>query len=269
MSNAILCVDDDTNILAAYRRQLRGSFKIEVASSGADGLEVIKNKGPFSVIVSDMRMPGMDGIEFLSRVKKSSPNSVRMMLTGNADQQTAVEAVNEGHIFRFLNKPCPPESLAKALTAGIEQYQLITAEKELLEKTLLGSIKILTEVLSLVNPTAFGRASRVQRLVRKLAETMNVTATWQLKAAAMLSQVGCVTVPEATLEKVYNDKTLTSEEKQMLQSYPQIGSELVANIPRLDVVSKIIAYQEKRFDGSGWPTDAVSGKKNTVRSKIT
>ncbi|MFH1417727.1 MAG: response regulator, partial [Planctomycetota bacterium] len=136
MSKKILCVDDDPNILNAYRRGLRRLFEIETAEGGAEGLEAIASQGPFAVVVSDMRMPGMDGIQFLTAVKKRAPESVRIMLTGNADQQTAMDAVNEGSIFRFLTKPCPPEHLAKALTAGIEQYRLITAEKELLGKTL-------------------------------------------------------------------------------------------------------------------------------------
>ncbi len=247
MAERILCVDDEQNVLDGYRRQLRKKFDIDIALSGAEGLQSIRTKGPYAVIVADMRMPEMDGVQFLSKVKKIAPNTVRMMLTGNADQNTAVEAVNEGHIFRFLNKPCEPDTLAKALAAGIEQHRLITAEKELLEKTLIGSLKVLTEVLSLVNPTAYGRASRVQRLVRQLAAEMKISLTWQLKAASILSQVGCVTVPETTLTKAYQGESLSREEEQMLQDYPRVGSELVAHIPRLEAVSQIIAQQEKKF----------------------
>ena len=160
MTEKILCVDDEPNVLQACRRQLRKRFHIETADGGEQALQAIAGQDPYAVIVSDMRMPGMDGIQFLARAKELTPNSVRIMLTGNSDQQTAIEAVNEGNIFRFLTKPCPAESLAKAIAAGVEQYRLVTAEKELLEKTLRGSIKVLTEVLSLVNPTAFGRAAR-------------------------------------------------------------------------------------------------------------
>ena len=93
MSEKILCVDDDPRILQAFQRQLRKQFHIETAPGGAEGLEAIASSGPFAVIVSDMRMPGMDGIQFLSAVKERAPESVRIMLTGNADQQTAVDAV--------------------------------------------------------------------------------------------------------------------------------------------------------------------------------
>ncbi len=264
----ILCVDDEQHILASYRRQLRKDFDIDTASSGPEGLEAIQTNGPFAVIVSDMQMPGMNGVQFLSEARKIAPNSVRMMLTGLADQGTASEAVNEGNVFRFLTKPCPPESLTKALVAGIEQYKLITAEKELVEKTLLGSIKVLSDVLSLVNPTAFGRASRVLRLTTELARELKVSKSWQLKIAAMLSQVGCVTVPEKTLSRVYKGAELEPAELQMFAAHPQIGSDLIARIPRLDTVSEVIAYQEKRFDGTGHPQDSRTGEQIPQGARI-
>ena len=162
MTEKILCVDDDPNILLAYQRALRKRFHIDSALSGGEALEAIANRGPYAVLVADMRMPEMNGVELLKRVKENAPDTVRMMLTGSADQQTALEAINEGHIFRFMTKPCPPKMLAKVLEAGLVQYRLIMAERDLLTKTLSGSIKMLTEVLSLASPMAFGRASRVR-----------------------------------------------------------------------------------------------------------
>ena len=268
MSKRILCVDDEPKVLSAFQRQLHEQFHIETAVGGAEALEVLASKGPFAVIVSDMRMPGMDGIQFLAAAKDRAPESVRMMLTGCADQETAIEAVNEGNIFRFLTKPCPPERLAKALTAGIEQYRLVTAEKELLEKTLRGAIKVLSDVLSLANPMAFGHASRVRRLIRELCKEMNVDKPWQLEIAAMLSQIGCVTVPSDTLEKVYHRRPLQEEESQMLEAHPAIGRDLVRNIPRLEDVAQIIAYQQKCFDGSGIPSDSVAGEAIPLGARI-
>ncbi|MFH1749251.1 MAG: HD domain-containing phosphohydrolase [Planctomycetota bacterium] len=268
MSEKILCVDDDPNILQGYQRRLRKQCDIETALGGTEGLEAIASKGPFAVIVSDMRMPGMDGVQFLAAAKQRAPDSVRMMLTGHADQETAVEAVNEGNIFRFLTKPCPPETFAKALTAGIEQYRLVTAEKVLLEKTLRGAIKVLTDVLSLTNPTAYGHASRVRRLVQKLCKHLEVEQSWQAEVAAMLSQIGCVTVPPNTLNKVYYGQMLTADESQMLEAHPSVGRDLVANIPRLETVAEIIAYQQKCFDGSGSPSDSAAGKEIPLGARV-
>jgi response regulator RpfG family c-di-GMP phosphodiesterase len=247
MIEKILCVDDEPNILDAYKRALRKDFVVETAPSGIRALEMIEADGPYAVIVSDMRMPEMDGTQFLKRVSEVAPQSVRIMLTGNADQQTAVNAVNEGHIFRFLNKPCPPEVLAKSLTAGIQQYRLVRAEKDLLETTLSRSVEVLTDVLSMVNPTAFGRASRVKRLALQLSLLMELENDWQLDLAAMLSQIGCIALPEETLQKVYEGKSLTPEELRMLQTHPQVGHDLVARIPRLEVVAKMILHQEDKY----------------------
>ncbi|MDQ3818403.1 MAG: response regulator [Acidobacteriota bacterium] len=260
MAEKILCVDDDPNILQAYQRALRKDFCIEIAESGEQALKMVEEDGPYAVIVSDMRMPIMDGVQLLARVKELAPDSTRIMLTGNADQRTAIEAVNAGYIFRFLTKPCPPEQLAKALSSSVEQYRLVRSEKELLEQTLHGSIQVLTDILALVNPTAFGRASRVRRLVQQLAGILKVENAWQVEIAAMLSQIGCVTVPEETLTKVYNGESLTAKELHMIQEHPQVGHDLINRIPRLEPVAKIIAYQDKFFNGSGTPHDNKRGQ---------
>ena len=229
---------------------------------------MIEKNGPYAVIVSDMRMPVMDGVQFLAKTRERSGDSTRIMLTGNADQQTAIEAVNEGSIFRFLTKPCSSESLARTLNAAIVQYRLVRSEKELLEHTLRGSIQVLTDVLSLVNPTAFGRASRVSRLARQIAKTLNVENAWQVEIAAMLSQIGCITVPEETLVKVYNGRTLALDELQMLSEHPKVGHSLINKIPRLSLVAEIIAYQEKLYNGAGFPHDKVRGAAIPLGSRI-
>lgn len=172
MPEQILLVDDERNVLDGYRRNLRGEFLIDVAQSGQEALGLIESKGPYAVVISDMRMPGMDGIELLRRVKSGAPETVRVMLPGNADMDTAVQAINEGSIFRFLNKPCDKEVMAKTITAALMQYRLITAEKQLLEQTLSGCLQVLSEVLSLVNPAAFGRAERARRYIHHVVTAM-------------------------------------------------------------------------------------------------
>jgi response regulator RpfG family c-di-GMP phosphodiesterase len=199
-------------------------------------------------------MPEMDGIELLARVRELSPDTVRMMLTGNADQETAIKAVNEGHIYRFLNKPCPPDMLESSVRDAMEQFRLITSERELLEKTLDGSIKVMCEILSQVNPAAFGRAYRIKKYVEQLISDLNLPNKWEISIAAMLSQLGCITLPNDLIEKVYADVPLTEDEQKMYEKYPETGARLLVNIPRMSNVAAIIALQGRRFvDFRGQP----------------
>ena len=122
METRILFVDDDSNILDGYKRQLRKQFTIETAEGGEKGIQIIKNNGPFAVIVSDLKMPGMDGNRFLAHVKEISPESTRILLTGYADLRSTIDAINNGSIFRLLTKPCDRIDLIQALENGIEQY---------------------------------------------------------------------------------------------------------------------------------------------------
>ncbi len=268
MPAKILFVDDDVNILDGFRRQFRKTFAISTAPGGKEGLEVIEREGPFSVIVSDLRMPGMDGINFFSRAREAAPETVRILLTGYADMETAIEAINQGNIFRFLTKPCKLEDLLKAISDGVKQYGLVVAERELLENTLRGSIKVLSEILQLINPEAFGRASRIRHYVRAVGKRLRVDNLWQLDTAASLSQIGCVILPQDALRKLYLGQELTGEEAQIFSMHPFVASDLLANIPRMEVVSAIISLQQKNFDGSGIPGDPRKGEEVPLGARI-
>lgn len=268
MSGAILFVDDEENVLNAIRRQLRKKFTLKTALGGAEALTMVKKEGPFAVVVSDMRMPEMNGIQLLAKVKEIAPETVRMMLTGNADQETAVAAVNEGSIFRFMTKPCPVDLLVSSLEQGLEQYRLITAEKELLGKTLAGSIKVLSEILSLVNPAAFSRSFRIKGYVVDLAKRLRLPGLWQYQIAASLSHIGCITLPNDTLDKVYEGVPLSKSEREMFNSHPENGSNLLANIPRFEVVSGIIAKQLMPYDQYGPPPKSSKEKAIVIGAQI-
>jgi response regulator RpfG family c-di-GMP phosphodiesterase len=264
----ILFVDDEPNVLAAFQRQLRKQFPVETALGPKEGLAALENWRDYAVVVADMRMPEMSGVEFLAKVKTSAPDVVRMMLTGNADQNTAIEAINEGNIFRFLNKPCSPEKLTLALEAGVRQHQLITAERELLENTLGGSIKVLAEILAMAEPKSSGHTETLRNNIRVLTEFMKIGQPWEIEVAAMLSHIGYVTIPPEVLLKARVNHPLSAREQEMFQRIPAIGGNLLAQIPRLEQVSKTILYQNKRFDGSGFPDDNVEGREIPVGARL-
>ncbi len=243
MGDRILFVDDEPAVLDGYKRTLYREFELDIAVGGEKGLEAISAHGPYAIVVSDMRMPGMTGVQFLSRVRQESPDTVRMILTGQADLDAAIAAVNEGHVFRFLTKPCDKDTLGKAITTGLLQYRLITAEKDLLENTLMGCIKVLTDVLSTVSPEAFGRSMRITRCMRHLVAKYHMPSPWSFEAAALLSQLGCITLDSELLQAAYAGTRLSPEDQARFSAHPQVARDLIATIPRLEPIAWMISQQ--------------------------
>jgi response regulator RpfG family c-di-GMP phosphodiesterase len=257
----ILFVDDEPDLLAGMERSLRSEhFGVTTAPSGALALAAMRRAGPFAVIVSDLRMPEMDGVTLLRTARELFPDTVRVLFTGQPDMDRAIAAVNEGEIFRFVTKPCSRVMMALTLKGAIEQNRLITSERVLLEQTLHGSIKALTDVLGLASPMAFGRATRLRHAVSGLIAAMAIPCGWHVEVAAMLSQIGHVILPQTTLEKVYKGELLTEAEKAMIERIPAVTEQVLGNIPRLEPVQEILRYQYKHFDGTGHPADAIQGE---------
>jgi response regulator RpfG family c-di-GMP phosphodiesterase len=243
MPAAVLFVDDEPHLLEGIARSLRHHFYIRTATSAAEGLRVLTASGPFAVVVSDMRMPEMNGVQFLGKVRELAPDTVRIILSGQSDLQQTIAAVNEGNIFRFLSKPCDTQSLLAAVGMAVEQYRLINAEKVLLEHTLTGAVNVLIEILSVVTPPAYSRARRLQRYVIALGAALNLGDNWQWPLAALLSQIGCISLPKETVAKVEAGQPLTQEEHRLFESHPQMAAKMLEAIPRLETVAAIVARQ--------------------------
>jgi len=261
MTHKILLVDDEQNILDGLKRILRKEFSIEVACGGEIALKMMETAGPFAVVVSDMRMPGMNGVQLLKIIRERAPDVVRLMLTGNSEIQTAISAVNEGSVFRFLAKPCSEEVLKGALTAALAQYDLITAEKEILEKTLRGSVKVLTDILALVNPAAFSRTSRVLHTMQHVVQQLGLHDIWRYDLAAMLSQIGCVALDTDTVEAMYSGAQLPVAEQERFKMHPSIAYDLLSKIPRLELVAQMVGGQQEGH-AHGQPRAAESDPKD-------
>jgi CheY-like chemotaxis protein len=238
----LLLVDDEPQILQGLTRGLRGLFDLRTATSGALGLEVLDQEPDIAVIMSDMRMPAMNGTAFLARARTLRPNAVRLLLTGQADMDDAIGAINEGCIFRFLRKPCSPELMKATLADATEQHRLIIAERELLEQTLRGAVKALCDTLALANPSVFGMATRVKRIAAAVAEKVGGIELWQIEVAAMLCQLGAMTVPPGVYERRARGEQLPAAEREMLDRVPQVTDQLLAPIPRLETVRAIVLH---------------------------
>jgi response regulator RpfG family c-di-GMP phosphodiesterase len=255
MSEAVLFVDDERSILEAIQRMLHTRMKVHTASNAAEGLQLVRESGPFALVVSDMRMPGMNGAQFLGQVRQLAPDTVRMILSGQADLESTIASVNESHIYRFLCKPCRADQLIAAIEDGLRQYRLITAEKVLLEQTLSGAVKMLIEILGMLSPTASNRAARLQKYVIDLAATLQLPDHWQWSLGACVSQIGCAMVPKEILAKVESAQALSDEERRLYESHPTIAGKLLATIPRLDDVAAIVTAQFGALSFEGKPGD--------------
>lgn len=253
----VLFVDDEQNILDTYRASLRKRFAVDTALGPVEGLEKVKGPGTYAVVVSDLKMPDMDGITFLAKVQEASPDTVRVMLTGHADLASAISAVNQGSVFRFLTKPSPIDEMVRTLDIALKQYSLVVAERELLRGTLRGCIKVLTDILALVNPEAFGRGERVKRLAANIGKQLKLKQMLYLDLAAMLCQMGCVTLTDTILDKVSKGEPLEPEEEQIFDMHPSVTAYMLSQIPRMEKVSEIILHQNDSLaDNPDMPIEA-------------
>jgi response regulator RpfG family c-di-GMP phosphodiesterase len=247
MKHRILFVDDDEKILRSFNRTLSEEFAVVTAASPEEALHVLEEQGPFPVIVSDMKMPGMSGLELLARSREISPDSVQILLTGFADVETAMHAVNHGGLFRFLTKPCDLETLSSALRDGVRQYRLIVSEKELLEQTLLGTVRVLSQILTLVNPTAQGVTNRLKKYCRHMIKELGLKEKWLYDVAVMLSQLGSLTVPSEILNRFISGRAMSDQEMTMIKQLPTVTVKLLMNIPRLEDAIEIISMQNNPY----------------------
>lgn len=247
ISEKILLIDDDRNIVQAIQRHLRKYFHIEVAISGDQGLLVLKSRGPFAVVVSDMKMAKMDGAQFLSRVKQLSPDTIRIILTGHANAQAISNAVNDAGVYRLLTKPCNAKDLVQTLMRAVDEYrrrlQAKQAQLGLMEQT----VNMLAELLSLVQPRAFGRATRARRYVAEMSHALGIAHRALYEHAALLSQLGFITAPGAMLEKLYRGGTINEAEGQVLTAHEGLGYKILRNVQFLTQLAMILKHYKEPY----------------------
>jgi CheY-like chemotaxis protein len=252
MPEKILFVDDDLNVLSGFQRVLRGRFQVEVAANAEKALQTLQADPDIAVIVSDYRMPVMNGVEFLTETVKVRPACIRILLTGEADTRAAGAAVNQGQIFRFLLKPCPGLILEKTLVAALKQYRLQIGEQVLLQQTVRETMELLVSVLSLTHPLAFTECMSLYQTIRILLADHTIPDKWEFEIAGLLSRLGHVALPADILEKRFRGKELSNSETRLFSSNPAFAANLIAKIPRLELVARIVAAQDLSLPD--WPT---------------
>jgi len=252
----ILIVDDEqTNrdVLANYITSL--GHVPHVAKNGAEALAHVEQQPP-DLILLDILMPEMDGHEVLERLQAGSDTRHIPVVVVSAldDMERVVRCIKAGALD-YTTKPFDGTLLEARIDAALARKRSRDIERDLLEGTLTGSIKVLQDILALVSPVSFSRATQVRGLVVRMAGPLGLTPVWPVEVAALLSQSGCVTVPNEVLAKAYYGETLLPDEQRVYEAYPKIGHDLVANIPRLGEVAEIISLQQKHYDGTGAPED--------------
>jgi ActR/RegA family two-component response regulator len=237
----VLFVDDEPRVLDGLRRQLHGLYDVVTTTSPAEALAIL-GADPPPVVVSDYAMPDLTGAVLLAHACKVAPDTTRLLLTGQADLVGAVAAVNEGRIFRFLLKPASFDDIAGALKAAVEQHRLVTSERVLLEQTLRGSVQALVETLSLANPSAFARSNRIHQITARLLEALDVADAWAIEVAALLSELGAVTLPPHVIDRLRRGEALSEAEAAMVANIPAATEQILAAIPRLDDVRDVLRH---------------------------
>jgi len=284
----LLCVDDEPNILSALRRSLRTeNWRVLTANSGAEALETLTREN-VDLVISDMRMPGMDGAQLLEQVSQRWPASIRIMLTGHADMSATVAAINRGRIFRYLNKPWDDEELRATVRQGLDLLALEREKQRLevltqqqnaqlqdanallerrveartadlslandkLKRSYLTSIKVFSGLLELREARLAGHGRRVADMARKLAHAMGCAddEAQQIFVAGLLHDIGLIGVPDTLLAKTA--ARYTPQEIALFHRHAAIGEQALMPLEEMQPVAAVIRAHHERFDGQGFP----------------
>lgn len=254
MSRKVLFVDDDDNLRASVHRTFRNRYDLDLASGGPEGLRALEEHGPYAVVVADLSMPGMDGLEFLRQCQATAPDTVRIMFSGHAGTEALMEAINGGQVFRFVQKPCRLEDLARAVDEGLLQSGLATAERELLEATLSGSVRAITGMLETLDPAVFLSARILSDRSARVARALGLKDAWSVGLAALFSPLWILPLPASLRARLASGAELEAEAEQTLAEAVARAASVVREIPRLEEVARAIQFLGP-LGGQGTPPE--------------
>ncbi len=258
----VLFLDDEPGILDALRRLfIDDHVAVLTSTHGSDALDKLE-KNDVSVLVSDNLMPGMRGIEFLQRAKHLSPDTVRIMLTGYADMEAAVDAINKGEVYRFITKPWDDDEFRKTVLHSIDRYETVQSLRKADEHSLYS----LGQTIELKDPYTKGHCDRVAKYALALAETIGVEKELRenIKRGSWLHDCGKIGVPEAILNLT---APLTAEQMSIVKNHPTWGAEVARLAHLSDTIVNIILYHHERFDGKGYPS-GLKGEEIPLEARV-
>ena len=250
----ILIVDDEPDNLQLLYRTLRRDYEVTKAQGPLEALEILKET-PFNCILSDHKMPDMDGVEFLKRTYDMYPDTIRLLVTAYSDVEILMNAINYAKIYRYIKKPYSPEELLHIVQLALEYYQLKEDNKKLivdLKDLFSGTINAIMDALDSKDSYTLGRSRRVAFYTSKIIAAMDLNKTEKatIELAALLHDIGMIGVQEDILHKV---EKLTDEEREEIRNHVFYSVKILEDIKQLDKVTDIIRYHHEFYNGAGYP----------------
>lgn len=268
--HTILLVDDEVNNLQLLRRTLRHDYNILTASNGKEALEIVEGKGDeIALIVSDQKMPEMEGTEFLKRVAGEYPDIIKILLTGHLDVDAIVDSINDCHLYQYIVKPFDPEELKLTIDTGIQKFDLVNNKTVILKdlrELFYKTIKLIASALDAKDPYTHGHSLRVTMYSLILAKHLNLDDTMleEIETAGLLHDIGKIGIPQSILCK---PGKLTDEEYEVMKSHPEQAEKMLMGIKRLTVVSNWLRCHHERWDGQGYPK-GLKGEEIPISGRI-
>ncbi len=268
--HTILLVDDETNNLQLLRRTLRHDYNIITASNGKEALEIVDNRGSeIALIVSDQKMPEMQGTEFLKQVSDTYPDIIKILLTGHLDVDAIVDSINDCHLYQYIVKPFDPEELKLTIETGIEKFDLMNNKTVILKdlrELFYKTIKLISSALDAKDPYTHGHSLRVTMYSLILAKALNLddNTLEEIETAGLLHDIGKIGIPQNILCK---PGKLTDEEYEVMKSHPAQAEKMLMGIKKLTVVSNWLRTHHERWDGRGYP-NGLKGEEIPISGRI-
>lgn len=290
MTANILFVDDEDNILKALKRALIDeTYNCFFANSGKAGLDVVKRMS-IDVVVSDMRMPEMDGLNFLRQVEALSPDTVKIIQSGQSDMYKLIEVINTIDVFSFILKPWDVEATLKpTINKAIRQVELIRTNKILNEElakklreleikhfrlqkvsaSLEDSNSVIMTIANAIEAKDIitnGHVNRVAYLSQKIGKRLQLSAKEMdiLRDGSILHDIGKIGIPDSILHK---PEALTKEEFEVMKTHTIIGENIIKSLKSFKNVKSIIRHHHEKLDGSGYP-DGIKDSQIDIYTRI-